>query len=164
MTYRKLYLWILVMAAVMLLGIWWVSLRTYAGVFLAPGGWHRATCGGVIATLTPGTITVGHAADVTWPDQFSFGTAPLADFNGADSPESIRLEEQGRWGTFHIGRQTPIGVPPSVLPYVVAFPVWLPWFLLAGGGYAVMRRMEKRSRGLKEKELAETAVAGGVVE
>lgn len=164
MTYRKLYLWILVTAGVVVLGVWWISLRTYAGCFVSPGARHGTPCGGVITTLTPGSLMVGYGAEVAWPEQFSFGSAPVAQLKAGDTLDRLQLLRRGSWGTFQIGRVNPIGVPPEVQVLAVEFPVWLPWFFLAGGGYTLVRRMEKRSRGVKEKALAESTVASGAVE
>ncbi|RYD21124.1 MAG: hypothetical protein EOP88_12590 [Verrucomicrobiaceae bacterium] len=137
MTHRRLYFYLLACGAVLLAVVWWASFRT----------WNTLS---VSAPPFTGAVHVGAATvSLAWnPGETSPYPPRLRSIPVRRTPRSVGAV-LGKWNV----RADRI--------YQVAFPVWLPYLVLAASGYALVLRAEKKPRGRMEKELAERHAAGG---
>lgn len=146
MTYRRLFHYLLVGSTILLAGLWWMSLRYYAGILWVPSS-HRN--GAVVGTFTRASVAISHA-----PHLKSVSGITTA-FYAIPLPGGPIGETAGPLGRFHVGEGTPPGFTPGVRANVVEAPIWFPYLLFVGSAYAFTRFLEKRSGAAREKNLAE---------
>lgn len=137
MTHRRLYLYLLVSGTLLLGVVWWMSFRTWTTL-------------SVSAPPFTGAVHVGSATvSVAWnPNESSPYPPRLRTIPVRRTPKNLAAA-MGKWNV----RTGNI--------YQVAFPVWVPYALLAVAGLAIVRRAESRPRGGMEKKMAERHAAGG---
>ncbi|RYD21666.1 MAG: hypothetical protein EOP88_10560 [Verrucomicrobiaceae bacterium] len=142
MTHRRLFHYFLIGNTLVLAVAWTVSLG------------YESSVSGMIPThalsfyLEPGTINVqlmsasfgGYGVDASHLPRASSGPVlTTGNLRFTVEQEAWRFSS-GRFGMGNI----PLGNPPQDKALFVYFPVWLPFVVLAGGGYSAMRWRERR--------------------
>ena len=135
MTHRRLYCYLLACGTLLLAVVWWASFRT----------WNTLS---VSAPPFTGSVHVGSATvSLVWNPQETSAYPPrLRSIPARRIPRTLAAAT-GKWNV------------RTGTVYQVAFPVWVPYLVLAASGYALVRRAEKRPRDGMEKELAERHAA-----
>lgn len=147
MTYRRLYLHLLLFSTLAMAGLWWVSFRSYSRF-----SWSSRSGGPVVqGTFISATVSL----QVTSVNTRS--TIKLTDLEVITDPGviefvSVHYHPTGsfRWSSQQ--DESLLGVPYHV--WQLKFPIWFPWLLFATGGYGLMRFLEKRAGAVEEKKLA----------
>ena len=137
MTYRRLYLYLLIGSTLALAGVWWQSFRS----------WYS-----FVGSTPPLAFSVNVASatvSIAWdPDELTWFPVQTRLIPARRNPRKLS-DFMGKFNfrADHV--------------YHVAFPVWSPWLLFVTGGYAFVRVMERRSAAGKEKVLAARHAAEG---
>ncbi|RYD23747.1 MAG: hypothetical protein EOP88_02975 [Verrucomicrobiaceae bacterium] len=150
MPYRKPFLILLVASMLVVDGLWWYSLGNHSRLTWQPRTGHSGT---FIGTFGSASVTLAYGPNLEG-DPYSFFTGPLGKVfhdNG---------QAPGPLGKFHIGKGGPYGYPANMNMWLVEFPIWFPWVLLAGGGYAFLCYIRRYPSPVRERALALEASSG----
>ena len=145
MTYRRLFLWLLLGSTLVLGGAWWFTLKNYTGITWSKGPGSPVLFGNMrsgqvelrwLSQSTRSKIIKGWYFDhlPPWWSVDEVLEHPLGKFYWSGKDE-----------------ESPLGVPYR--QYHLEFPIWVPWVLFVGGAFAACRWMERRSISGREKVL-----------
>ncbi|RYD21755.1 MAG: hypothetical protein EOP88_10265 [Verrucomicrobiaceae bacterium] len=156
MTYRRLFLRLFIVSTLLLAVLWWVSVRTYTIGIFAPKQMDTY----LTATMCSTTISLQLSTPVPAPKFKMFSSFE----HGTDADMRAMMGKSiGPLGRFRAKSLFSKGIRGTGTQIrTLSFPVWFPWLLTTAGGYLLMRRLEKRSAGAKEKMLAEEQASGTV--
>lgn len=130
MTYRRLYYYLLITGTLALAGVWWWSFRS----------WHTVSASSPPFTVS-GRVASGTISLVWNPHEPTSFPPRVRTIPVRRIPETF----SALMGKFNARAGN---------VYHLAFPVWLPWLIFVAGGYALLKFLERRSTGMKEKALA----------
>ncbi|RYD21125.1 MAG: hypothetical protein EOP88_12595 [Verrucomicrobiaceae bacterium] len=143
MTYRRLFLYLLVAGTLLLAGVWWHSFRmSYYLAVARPD--HKTVAGEVSGIVHCGTLSFiwnPAGGGYRW---VNFDSAPVSTI----PPE----DRYGPMGRFWFGPLRGENEPPDVR--LLQVPLWLVYLLLVGAGLALVWWGERRSAASAEKTLA----------
>ncbi len=151
MTWRKLFRYLFLGSALMLVGVWAMSLGYQSGA-------QFRRVGGMVGNGSL-TINILENRDGTWisaPAGYLYPPSQASHQRTSHHP----LRYLGRWHyrSFQGGKTTIISSAGNAtihwIYHLYTFPLWVPWLLFVVLAFTFCRLMERRSGSGKEKELA----------
>lgn len=143
MTYRGLFRYLLVGCTLLLAGGWYASVENRASFNGFMPGRH------VHCRLYRGAVVI-----ITHE-----GPYPKYDFQAFQLPAiAMHFQEKhpvGPWGTFLKGKAEGL----SIVYHYLVFPLWLPYLLVVGAAFGVLKWQERRTKS-REKEVAARVAEG----
>lgn len=144
MPYRRTFLILLAASMLLMDGLWWYSLTHLSTATWFP---FRNREGMLLASFGSASVTLACSPNIGGGPG-GIGTGPLTrvPYDNGEAP--------GPMGKFRIGKESPYGYPANMRMWLVEFPIWFPWLLLAGGGYLYLGYIRRHSLSARERALA----------
>lgn len=146
MSYRRLYLYLLLCSTLLMGWLWWLSLKKDHRFVRSSGVPDRSFSAGLYQSTISFTLI------------YPTGQRALLSCNIRDfPPPNFRSGREFVGGfDFHF----PLHPKGAEAMHFLYFPVWLPWLVFVTVGYGLIRFLEQRSAGVAEMRLASQKSAG----